>query len=134
MVIKERLSTRDRLVRYGLGFTTDYVSCSYGVESHDHLFFYCPFSTKVWGSLLRRCNVFWGNRTSKAWITFLSGAIKSKSNMSKLLRLIFTNCDYSLWQERNKRIFQNSKCPEEEVTNLTVSNVNRFLSFKNLNG
>ena len=53
---------------------------------------------------------------------------KGKSTFSKLLRLCFTNCVCPL-QERNKRIFQNSKCNASMVVEHTVGIIKNKMSY-----
>lgn len=43
-----RLPTRDRLLSWGLKVPGSCVLCADGIESHDHLFFNCPFAVGIW--------------------------------------------------------------------------------------
>ena len=53
---------------------------------------------------------------------------------SKLIRLVVTSCVYSLWQERNRRIFQNAKLSENLVIDYVVDSVrNRIFSLGSCN-
>ena len=71
----------------------------------------------------------WHNRPCQDWIRLIPTVSKQKSVLSKLVRLCFTNCVYVLWQERNKRIFQNSKCN----TSMVVQNITSFTRLSDLN-
>ncbi|GFY93985.1 hypothetical protein Acr_09g0004310 [Actinidia rufa] len=59
LAIKERLSTRDRIIREGMGGDPICILCTNDLESHDHIFFNCPFSTEVWGNILSKCGMSW---------------------------------------------------------------------------
>ena len=76
---------------------------------HDHVFFNCKLSSKVWNDLLDKGEMHWDKRQRMEWICFLSTNVKGKSTFAKLIRLLFTNCVYSLWQKRNNRIHQDVK-------------------------
>ncbi|KAG2313746.1 hypothetical protein Bca52824_025303 [Brassica carinata] len=48
MAILSRLPTKDRLYSWGINVHTLCVLCFSGQESHQHLFFTCPFVLAVW--------------------------------------------------------------------------------------
>ena len=75
-------------------------------EFHNHLFFECDFLANVWNSLLAKSGLVWSGRTWETWIVFVTYMNKGKSSFEKLIKLCFTYCVYSLWQERNLRIFR----------------------------
>lgn len=47
-----RLSTGDRISNWNAGLSTYCVFCGFHVETRNHLFFFCPFSTKLWRPLM----------------------------------------------------------------------------------
>lgn len=49
-----RLSTKDRIQRWGLQNDACCVLCADGIEDHDHLFFTCPFSSQLWGQVMEK--------------------------------------------------------------------------------
>lgn len=51
LAVRDQLSTRDRLRRWGAVVHSDCVFCT-GQESRDHLSFECPFNTVVWDGML----------------------------------------------------------------------------------
>ncbi|KAL1223760.1 hypothetical protein V5N11_020313 [Cardamine amara subsp. amara] len=44
LALRNRLPTRDRLRGWGMDVPSSCLLCSNGLETHDHLFFSCPFS------------------------------------------------------------------------------------------
>ena len=52
LAIKERLSTKDRVFKIGLGSDSRCALCNFGTETHDHLLFDCPFSFGVWSNII----------------------------------------------------------------------------------
>ena len=105
LACKNRLSTKDRLVRWGMAIDANCVLCGEGDESRDHLFFVCNFSRKVWDEALCKCN---HNYRCTNWEDELSEVVnrfKGDSLMARVGRLVFAVVIYCIWQERNQRIF-----------------------------
>ncbi|XP_028117723.1 uncharacterized protein LOC114315305 [Camellia sinensis] len=51
VAIHNRLNTLDRLVVFGTSNSSICCLCGVGLENHNHLFFKCPFSYKVWNGM-----------------------------------------------------------------------------------
>lgn len=49
---RDRMVTRDRLIRWGLSVPSTCVLCTGREESRQHLFFYCVYSKQVWSFFL----------------------------------------------------------------------------------
>lgn len=131
LAIQNRLSTMDRLMLFGLTRSPQCSLCQ-GSESHDHLFFNCPFSQQVWNTILSKIHVSWHSRTWAEWISFFSN-IKGKSFQTIITKLIFTVTVYQVWIERNMRKFQGKSCTLEVVAHKIYSMVrSRLLSFNTL--
>lgn len=108
--------------------SASYCSLCGGSESHDHLFFNCPYSGSVWQSLCTKMNVDRSPKSWRDWITFLS-SFKGKSLRSIVIRLVLTVSVYHIWIERNVRKFQNKLCSVEVVVHKICSIVrSRLLS------
>ncbi|KAE8714581.1 OB-fold-like isoform 1 [Hibiscus syriacus] len=52
-----KLSTKDRLARFGLIVDNVCGLCGIGMESRDHLFVDCSYAKDVWGSILNTCDI-----------------------------------------------------------------------------
>ncbi|KAI8538315.1 hypothetical protein RHMOL_Rhmol09G0092900 [Rhododendron molle] len=129
LAVQHRLSTVDRLMLFGISNSNQCSFCQ-GSESHDHLFFNCPFSQLVWDAMLAKLRVNWHSRTWSEWVTFLSNK-KGKSLHVVLTKLVFTATVYHVWIERNIRKFQNKSCSGEVVAHKIYSMVRaRLLSFQ----
>lgn len=131
IAIHNRLYTGDRLVLFG---TIPISCCSFcsGAESHDHLFFNCPFTSKVWAQTLAHINVSWSSRSWNDWINLLS-TIRGKTLKNLIIKLAFTTSIYQIWLERNARKFQNTSCPIPVVGSKIFSMIKcRLLSLDNL--
>lgn len=88
LAIQGRLSTEDRLVLFGIKSISQCSFCL-GSESHDHLFFNCSFSTRVWNAMLAKMDTSWSPKSWTAWITHFS-SFRGKSLRNVVSKLIFT--------------------------------------------
>ena len=48
LAVKRRLCTLDRMVAQGIAQESQCLLCGVDAENHDHLFFQCPFSNRIW--------------------------------------------------------------------------------------
>ncbi|GAA0183502.1 hypothetical protein LIER_30899 [Lithospermum erythrorhizon] len=112
LLMKNRLSTKDRLCKWGMEVDPHYVMCG-GIETHDHLFFECQFSTQVWRMVLQRLKEYKGAQAwtwEKAWVERTMGG---KSLKQRIKQVAFTNTVAKIWEKRNNTCFGgNSKDPE----------------------
>lgn len=131
LAIQHRLSTADRLVSFGLHHTPQCSLCQ-GSESHDHLFFNCPFTNQVWKAIQLKLHVSWPARNWAEWVTLLTN-FKGKTMKNVITKLSFTVAVYHIWIERNVRKFQNHHCSWEVVVHKICTMVRaRLLSLPNL--
>ncbi|XP_024011401.1 uncharacterized protein LOC112086661 [Eutrema salsugineum] len=101
-----RLPTKDRLRQWGLNVSAECVLCSRGNESHGHLFFDCQFSATVWKRFVEpiRINPPLDISSAASWISnHLHGSNRSHAT---LVKVILQALVYSIWKERNSRIFK----------------------------
>ena len=64
LAVHTRLSTHDRIYKFTHG-PLACVFCHSQMESHDHLFFACPYSLFIWQDLMLRCGLRWNGHTWK---------------------------------------------------------------------
>ena len=91
------------------------VLCHKGMESLDHLFFSCSFSSFVWHEMLRRLSIH--NPTSN-WDSLVEWAAetwKRKSNSHLIAKMCPRTIIYCIWKERNLRTFKNEFKSKEGV-------------------
>lgn len=129
--ILNRLYTEDRLVLFGTKSTS---LCSFftSSESHDHLFFNCPYTSQVWGLVTTKLNANWADRSWANWIDLLS-SIRGNTLRSIAIKLALTATVYHIWIERNFWKFQNIACPVPTITHKIYSMIKlRLLSLDKL--
>lgn len=121
LVVLGRLSTKDRLISWGMAVSPQCTLCMTVLESHSHLFFDCPFSSLIWRQLLVR------NGISRPILPFsqeLEWAVynmNGKSFRDVLFKLSMAASIYTLWEERNMRIFQ-GKARDVDGVSLAIFN------------
>ncbi|CAL9222992.1 unnamed protein product [Arabidopsis halleri] len=101
LALLNHLPTRDRLRRWGMNTPASCVLCSTGVETHEHLFFECSYSTGLWGLLAAK---FFNNPpfnlpAAASWILLFN--LPHQSKASTVLKLLFQSVIYHIWRERN---------------------------------
>ena len=64
LVIQDRLSTQDKLLKWGLINSNEFVFCRANVEDRNHLFFECQVTSGIWMRVLRLCGQ---NRIPRRW-------------------------------------------------------------------
>ncbi|CAL5338646.1 unnamed protein product [Camellia sinensis] len=66
-----------------------YPLCGANGEDHDHLFFQCPFSSKVWTVVLTKCNANWQSTSWLGLIEVVTRDFLGKSLATIIKRLGF---------------------------------------------
>ncbi|XP_038996821.1 uncharacterized protein LOC120121568 [Hibiscus syriacus] len=117
MVILDRLPTKDRLVRFGLAIDNVCGLCASSSESRDHLFVECCFAKEVWDIVLTSCGVCYTLTNWEDLFNWLIANLKDKSLRIRILRLAWTGMLYSVWEERNHRLFRRSSRSVDALVN-----------------
>ena len=82
--------------------------CNQEVETHDHLFFLCGFAAQVWRTIANRSRTYWPPLHWHQLLQWTAQRYKNRRSISNLIGpSILATTVYHLWQERNRRIFQN---------------------------
>lgn len=126
-----RLPTKDRLLRFGLINSHICVLCENDIESRNHLFFKCPYTSYLWSLCKLKLKLLpnMGNLEEEAMkikVTFTS-----KDAAYKLSRLALSCTVWQVWLERCRRIFQQKRFHKIIVFRLIIEDVT--LLFKECN-
>lgn len=133
MAILGRLNTGDRLKMFGITQTSECVLCNAPNKDHNHLFFDCPFSFRVWECIKAKRNMNWPNLSWPAIVNLVSKSVGGTSLSAIITRLAFTYTVYQLWIVRNNRVFRNDLLPIGVVTKCIVDMVRfRMMPITNL--
>ncbi|GJS24843.1 RNA-directed DNA polymerase, eukaryota, reverse transcriptase zinc-binding domain protein [Tanacetum coccineum] len=128
LVIKRKLKTQDLLRSWDVNNSTMVDRplcplCKAQPDSHEHLFFECSFSSRVWD----RLKVFTGMPNIPSDLNDIVECIKhvasSLSIRSVVCKLVFAAFCYFIWQERNGRLFKKIKRSQDQIFELIKTNV-----------
>lgn len=117
---RDRLVTRDRLLRWGLQVPAVCVLCNGSNETRQHLFFDCPYSKEVWLWFTSRLRL----APPSEFDALLGWMVKpsSNSNIEVIIKLLFQASIYFIWKERNSRVHSDVTKPSSaliaEIKNL----------------
>ena len=130
VTIQDRLTTQDKLLKWGLKNSISCVFCRASVEDRNHLFFGCQFTAGIWKRILRFCGNIrhprnWENEF--LWVT----ATKGKSFCAILKRIAWGATIYHLWRQRNSRVYENIFNPADAIFHIICNDVRlRVSSFQ----
>ncbi|KAJ6749233.1 hypothetical protein OIU79_030179 [Salix purpurea] len=123
---KEQSRTQDRLPQHSDGSNGTCSLCNSQIETHDHLFFDCTYSRLVWEQVNRLTDLTWPNLPWQDLLTWASQKWTSKFQFSHLLaKLALSTTCYFLWQERNKRFFQQAHRPHNATATDIIQQIRR---------
>ncbi|XP_021996282.1 uncharacterized protein LOC110893484 [Helianthus annuus] len=128
LIMRRKLLTQDKILKWDLARRKNMnmmccLLCYADVDSHDHLFFECQFSSQVWS--LVRGNVNMDNVQPK-WssiVNWLMVRSQSKTAANYVARVLVGATAYSIWQERNARLFKNQTGPPDLICSIILKTV-----------
>ncbi|GKE73026.1 hypothetical protein Tco_1535067, partial [Tanacetum coccineum] len=99
-------------------------------DSHDHLFFKCPYSSRVWLQVLHMADIQFALSKWCDIMDWLLPISKQSNVLSIVGRLLVSAISYYIWQERNNRIHEKGERHHEhlvkvimEVTRLKLASI-----------
>ncbi|XP_071728519.1 uncharacterized protein [Rutidosis leptorrhynchoides] len=122
LVLREKLKTQDKLQTWEVNDTQILLCslCNSCPDSHNHLFFDCPFSNEVWRKAQQVIKLpFW----SFNWKDFPGIISPIASLNSANAKLMYAATIYYIWQERNRRLFKGLKRSPARLYDDIVSTV-----------
>ncbi|XP_020880631.1 uncharacterized protein LOC110228240 [Arabidopsis lyrata subsp. lyrata] len=130
LAFKGRLPTKYRLRGWGLNIPAACVLCSNGLETHNHLFFECPYLATVWHAFASRILINPPSTIASISSWILQAQAPAQSHAIITIKLLLQSACYFIWRERNARIFTSIISPSSTVqASLDRSIRDRFLSF-----
>ncbi|XP_019262565.1 PREDICTED: uncharacterized protein LOC109240393 [Nicotiana attenuata] len=106
LVLQGRLATADRLMRWGITMDNTCSLCQAELETRDHLFVECDYAKAIWRTMQKWLQ--W-QQAPDEWNQHATWAIKrakGKSKQAQLFKLVYAECVYAIWIERNNRVFE----------------------------
>ncbi|GKB06393.1 hypothetical protein Tco_0834626 [Tanacetum coccineum] len=131
LIMRRSLKTQDKLRQWDVDPATDLTQvrcslCGTQADSHEHLFFECSYSSKVW-SLIRGL-VGMDVVNIIAWFQPLANKRTVQNIVGKILIAAAT---YFIWLERNNRLFKRTRRSPEDLRDAIVITVRlKLVSFR----
>ncbi|GJX96732.1 reverse transcriptase zinc-binding domain-containing protein [Tanacetum coccineum] len=123
LAMHKRLATQDRIMAWNKNTNLKCPLCSKESDSHEHLFFKCPYSKGIWRNVTTKMGKRnWDNVWEKVACTIAKGGCKSNIK-SVLDRMAFATTIYFVWNERNKRIFTQEQRNCQDLLNGIVESI-----------
>ncbi|XP_059315745.1 uncharacterized protein LOC132066453 [Lycium ferocissimum] len=102
-----RMTTSDRLVKWGVQVDPECGLCHQHAESKEHLYVHCEYTRNIWSKMehwmgLLPCTF----ATWEQHITWMIANSKGNSQRAEAFRMIYSETVYGIWMERNGRIFE----------------------------
>ncbi|GJY37497.1 hypothetical protein Tco_0422875 [Tanacetum coccineum] len=125
-----------KLRQWDVGINTDLnllwcSLCNTQSDSHAHLFFECPYSSKVWKLVRHLADMELVPPILYDIVDHLQPMANKRTARSIFGKLILAASSYFVWLERNNRLFKNVKRTPEELRDVIMVTVRlKLLSFK----
>lgn len=113
-----------------MNVVVDCVFCANGLEFHHHLFFQCPMSCSVWKAIWSKSSNSQVPHLLADVITWYIQNVQSSSFRSVVLKTTLATTIYSLWLDRNKRVFQHQALPQDRLLLHTINSIRDSLGSK----
>lgn len=123
LAIQGKLLTQDRMMVWYQGDELKCSLCNKCIDSHQHLFFECEFSDKVWKEMKAKGKFMESCHDLNSVVCYIANGGNKNNIWSIVNKIITAAVVYFLWNERNKRMFQDSKRDVDEV----ISVINRYV-------
>ena len=105
LAIQDRLLTIDRLIKRGLMNSNNCCLCT-GSENRNHLFFECCYSREVWLKIMDWLSFKWQSCDWNQIVIWYCDRLKGNVFKQRIKKMALTTSIYSIWRERNFRIFK----------------------------
>jgi hypothetical protein len=115
LAMKDRLTTKDRLLLWGINVDLVCQFCRQYMEDRNHLFFKCSFSSRIWKYIMGLCLA---SSAPDNWDLLLECGIKNLKGRSfrvTLCKIAWWATLYHLWQQRNARLHAGEMKSEENI-------------------
>lgn len=122
LAILEKINTRAKLLRLGIIHpeNSQCVLCNHTTESSNHLLLHCCFSSLLWSWWLSLWNLSWAQPESLKECFLQWRAPRSGLFFKKIWGAVFFIIIWTIWKERNARIFNNSSSSIHELQDLIL--------------
>ncbi|GKB47833.1 hypothetical protein Tco_0898586, partial [Tanacetum coccineum] len=121
LIVKRKLKNQDKLWSWDVaGSMLSYFSlCETTPDSHEHLFFECPFSSQVWFHLRDLAGLPFTQPYIDVIMDDISPTANRRTSKSVISKLVLAAA-YFVWQKRNDHLFKGLKRSSAQVIECVV--------------
>ncbi|GJY56009.1 homeodomain-like protein [Tanacetum coccineum] len=136
LIMRRSLKTQDRLRQWDVGPHVDLNTlrcklCDSQPDSHEHLFFECPYSARIWILIRSLGGMELVSPKLHDIISYLQPIAHRRNARSVIGRILVAAAAYFIWVERNNRVFKNSRRSPKELRDAIIVTVRlKLLSFR----
>ncbi|GKC78529.1 hypothetical protein Tco_1129303 [Tanacetum coccineum] len=109
------------LIWFAMGSTCPL--CEATPDSHEHLFFICPFANSVWSRMEVKAGLGRFSHNIYDIVNHFGGIARRKNTHVVIAKLVVAASAYFIWKERNWRLFKKSKRSIDQVVSCISSSV-----------
>ena len=125
LLLQNRNWTSDRLAKRGWPHSPSCCFCDQEIETAAHLLLGCPFAKELWhkavGDQPRAAEAALSSSSTKEWWRKVCG--QPTKEMKKTVSSFAAYTAWHLWNERNRRVFQEKYCTTDGVLQLIRDDV-----------
>ena len=136
LIMRRCLKTQDKLRSWDVSPTMVLSSlrcslCGLHMDSHEHLFFECDYSAKIWCRIRNLAGMDTVPPVLEDIVAWLQPMAAKRSISCIVGKLLFAAASYYVWSERNNRLFKNTRRTHEELCDLIIIMIRlKLVSFK----
>lgn len=110
------IRTKERLLSWGITIDTACMFCQgRQLETRDHLYFDCIVTNKIWKAMLNWQGWTGCPQNWRSMCSWMEKRTRGKNARGIILKASMTAVVYTIWIERNNRIFQKKAVRIEEL-------------------
>ncbi|XP_058733894.1 uncharacterized protein LOC131605567 [Vicia villosa] len=125
LACQHRLATKDRLAKFGVNVDQHCVFCGC-IETVQHLFFDCMYTSKVWGEVLGWLCIQHSIQEWNKELQWLIKICKSRNWRKHFVKIAVAETVYAVWMDRNARVFRNEMQDKNIVNSIIERITNRI--------
>ena len=121
-VLLGRLNTRGKLAKLSIIplAEAECVFCKNHIETEEHLFIHCFFVWNIWSWWLNIWGLLWVMPSSMQDLFLQWNYSTSSPFFKKVWKASFYIITWSIWKERNARVFTSSSCSPKQMQDLVL--------------
>ncbi|GJW49144.1 putative reverse transcriptase domain, reverse transcriptase zinc-binding domain protein [Tanacetum coccineum] len=130
------LKTQDKLRQWDVDPETDLTQvhcslCGTQADSHEHLFFECSYSSKVWSLIRGLVGIDVVPPVLENIIVWFQPLVNKRTVQNIMGKILIAAATYFIWLERNNRLFKRTRRSPEDLRDAIVITVRlKLVSFR----